>query len=160
MGRFASNAKLFGALLALLLALPGLASAQNAVPQVQQNGTMLNAATLACSYSAAFAVNQQETTTCTPNAGQFVYITAIAFDVCTNGTGSATTPTTFTTTNLPGAPTFGFAIAATAEICQHWQIPFATPLKSNAAGTAVTVVSPAAATNNAYQATVFGYSSP
>src|SRR5262249_20725627 len=130
------------------------------VPQVQQNATMLNAATLACTYSAAFAVNQQETTTCTPQAGQYVYVTGIAFDVCTDGTGTATTPTTFTTTNLPSLPTFGFAIAATAEICQHWQVPFTTPLKSTAAGTAVTVVSPRGALHNAYQASVFGYSAP
>jgi hypothetical protein len=120
----------------------------------------LDAANTSCSYSAAFAVAQQETTTCTPAAGQFFYITAIAFDVCTDGTGTATTPATFTTTNLTGAPTFGVAIAAAAEICQHWSIPMPTPLKSTAAGTAVTVVSPATATHNAYQATVFGYSAP
>jgi hypothetical protein len=136
------------------------ASAASAQVAVQQSPTAINAATISCGYSAAFAVAQQETTTCTPPAGQFVYITAIAFDVCTNGTGSATTPTTFTTTGITGSPTFGMAIAATAEICQHWQIPFATPLKSSSPGTAVTVVSPASATNNAYQATVFAYFAP
>lgn len=150
------------ALPALSLLLAALLFAAPAVAQVQtqQSGTHADAASLACSYSAAYAVNQQETTTCTPAAGQFVYITGIAFDVCTDGTGSATTPTTFTTTNLPGSPTFGMAIAATAEICQHWQVPFSAPLKSVAAGTAVTVVSPAAVAHNAYQATVFAYSAP
>lgn len=143
------------ALFAALLAGPALAQVQT-----QQSSTHIDAASLACSYSAAWAVNQQSTTTCTPAAGQFVYITGIAFDVCTDGTGTATTPATFTTTNLPGSPTFGMAIAATAEICQHWQVPFATPLKSVAAGTAVTVVSPSQATHNAYQATVFAYSAP
>jgi hypothetical protein len=138
------------------------AAALPAAAQVstQQSGTRLDAATLACSYSAAFAVNQQSTTTCTPQSGQFVYVTTIAFDVCTDGTGSATTPTTFTSTNIPGTPTFGMAIAATAEICQHWQVVFPSPVKSVAAGTAVTVVSPSSATHNAYQATIFGYSAP
>jgi hypothetical protein len=137
-----------------------LAGSAFAQVQTQQSGTHIDAASLACSYSAAFAINQQETTTCTPAAGQFVYITGIAFDVCTDATAAATTPTTFTTTNLPGSPTFGMAIAATAEICQHWQVPFTTPLKSIAAGTAVTVVSPSAAAHNAYQATVFAYTAP
>jgi hypothetical protein len=149
------NILILAAALAALLV--GPAAAQVAV---QPSATKLDAATTSCSYSAAFAVNQQETTTCTPPGGQFVYITGIAFDVCTDGTGTATTPATFTTTNLTGSPTFGMAIAATAEICQHWQVPFATPLKSTAAGTAVTVVSPGAATHNAYQATVFAYFAP
>ena len=146
-------------LLGLLLAL-GLPLAAQAQVSVTNSATHQDAANVSCSYSAAFAVNQQSTTTCTPAAGQFFYITGIAFDVCTDGTGSATTPTTFTTTNLTGSPTFGMAIAATAEICQHWQVPFATPLKSTAAGTTVTVVSPSQATHNAYQASVFGYSAP
>jgi hypothetical protein len=142
--------------------LVGLLAATPAAAQVivQDSATMLNAATQSCSYSAAFAVNQQSTTTCTPNAGQFFYITGIAFDVCTDGTGTATTPTTFTTTNLTGSPTFGTAVPASAEVCQHWTVGFVTPLKSSAAGTAVTVVSPSSATHNAYQATVFGYSAP
>ena len=143
--------------LLLVAALPLAAQAQ---VSVTNSATHQDAATTSCAYSAAFAVNQQETTTCTPVAGQFFYITGIAFDVCTDGTGSATTPTTFTTTNLTGSPTFGMAIAATAEICQHWQVPFSTPLKSTAAGTTVTVVSPAQATHHAYQASVFGYSAP
>jgi hypothetical protein len=77
-------------------------------------------------------------------------MTAVSFSMnrgfeatCTDGTVSATTPTTFTTTNITGSPTFGMAIAATAEIRQHWQVPFATPLKCTAASTAATVVSPA-----------------
>jgi hypothetical protein len=145
-------------LLAAALAFaPSIASAQ---VTIEQSPTYLDAGTLSCSYSAAFAVNQQETTTCTPPAGQYVYITGIAFDVCTDGTGSATTPTTFTTTGITGSPTFGMAIAATAEICQHWQVPFSTPLRSAAAGTAVTVVSPSGVPHNAYQATVFAYFAP
>jgi hypothetical protein len=143
---------------ALLAAL--FASAASAQVVTQQSASRLDASQLACSYSAAFGVDQQVTTTCTPNAGQYVYITTIAFDACTDGTGTAVTPTTFTTTNIPGTPTFGFAIAASAEICQHWQVVFPSPVKSTAANTAVTVVSPAAALHDAFQATVIGYSAP
>jgi hypothetical protein len=139
-------------LLAALLATP--AAAQVAT---QQSAQHLDAATNVCTPNAALAVNQQETVTCTPPAGQFVYITAIAFDVCTNGTGTAANQVTWTTTNITGAPTFGFSVAATASICQHWAIPLPTPLKSTAAGTAVTFVSPTAATNNSYHASVFAY---
>lgn len=145
--------KFFLPLFALaLLALP--ASAQVAM---QQSGQHLDAATNVCTVSAALAVNQQETVTCTPPAGQFVYITSISFDVCTDGTGTAANQVTWTTTNLTGSPTFGFSIAATASICQHWSIPLPTPLKSTAAGTAVTFVSPTAATHNSYHATVATY---
>src|ERR1700747_1320369 len=84
---------LSAALLAALLVAPLPAAAQVAT---QQSGTRLDASTLACSSSPAFEVTQHSTTTCTPQAGQFVYISAIAFDVCTDGTGTATTPTTFT----------------------------------------------------------------
>ena len=75
------------------------------------------------------AVNQQETVTCTP---------------CTDGTGIAANQVTWTSTNITGAPVWSFSIAATASICQRWQEPLTTPLKSTAAGTAVTLVSPAA----------------
>lgn len=140
-------------LLLALCATPALAQVQ-----FQPSGTKLDAATTVCPFAASpVAVNQQETVTCTPPAGQFVYITSIAFDVCTNGTGSAVNQVTWTTTNLTGAPTFGFSVAATASICQHWSIPLPTPLKSTAAGTAVTFVSPVAATNNSYHATVAVY---
>ena len=136
-------------ILLVFLADPALAQVQT-----QQTLQRLDAAIAVCTTSAALAINQQETVTCTPPAGQFVYIATIAFDVCTNGTGTAANQVTWTTTNITGSPTFGFSIAATASICQHWSIPLPTPLKSTVAGTAVTFVSPAAATNNSYHATV------
>lgn len=144
--------------LALALAFPSLADAQ---VQVQPSAQKLDAATTVCPFAASpVAVNQQETVTCTPPAGQFVYITGISFDVCTNGTGTAANQVTFTSTNLTGSPVWSFSIAATASICQHWSEPLTTPLKSTAAGTAVTIVSPAAATNNSYHARVYAYFGP
>jgi len=140
-----------------------LAQAQIA-PPVQQASTRSDAATVVCpvTYSSgtAFAVNVQSTATCTPPAGQFVYITGISFDVCTNGTGTAANQVNFTSTNLTGSPLWTFSIAATASICQHWSEPLASPLKSTAAGTAVTIVSPAAATANSYYARVYAYYAP
>jgi hypothetical protein len=141
----------------LLAALTLTLASASAQVAVQQSPTHIDAATGVCTVSAALAVNQQETVTCTPPAGQFVYMTSIAFDVCTNGTGSAVNQVTWTTTNITGSPTFGFSVAATASICQHWSIPLPTPLKSTAAGTAVTFASPAGATNNSYHATVVAY---
>jgi hypothetical protein len=141
-----------------LLALSGAAMAQ---AMVQESPTKTDAATGVCTFAASpVAVNQQETVTCTPPAGQFVYITGLSFDACTDGTGTAANQVTWTTTNLTGAPVFSFSIAATASICQHWQEPLTTPLKSTAAGTAVTLVSPAAATHNSYHARVYAYYAP
>jgi hypothetical protein len=118
-----------------LLALALLSSAAAAQVTVQPSAQKLDAATTVCPFAATpVAVNQQETVTCTPPAGQFVYITGISFDVCTNGTGTAANQVTFTSTNLTGSPVWSFSIAATASICQHWSEPLATPLKSTAAG--------------------------
>jgi len=152
-------------ILGLLLAAIGVAAAQNFIaPPVQQTATRADAAPVMCtitsSGAAAPAVNTQTTSTCTPPGSWFVYITGVSFDVCTNGTGSAVNQVNWTTTNLTGAPIYSFSIAATASICQHWSEPFAVPLKSTAAGTAVTFVSPAAATNNSYVARVYAYFAP
>lgn len=141
------------------------ALAQNFVaPPVQQSATRADAATVMCtitsSGAAAPAVNTQTTATCTPPAGQYVYIVGVSFDVCTNGTGSAVNQVNWTTTNLTGSPVYSFSVAATASICQHWSEPMALPLKSTAAGTAVTFVSPAAAANNSYVARVYAYYAP
>lgn len=144
-----------------LLLLPFLLVPAKADVLVQQDATMLNAATAVCTFSpSTVAVSQQETVTCTPPGGMFVYITSISFDVCTNGTGSAANQVTWTTTNITGAPVYSFSIAATASICQHWSIPLPVPLKSTAPGTAVTFVSPAGATNNSYHANVVVYYAP
>jgi hypothetical protein len=114
-----------------------------------------------CAFAASpVAVNQQETVTCTPPAGMFVYITGLSFDVCTDGTGTAANTVTWTSTNLTNAPVWSFSIAATASICQHFAEPLTTPLKSAAPGTAVTLVSPAAALHNSYHARVYAYFAP
>lgn len=149
--------------LALSLGMSGVAFAQTIVPPVQQSGQRLDAATLMCTNTSSGtlnAVNTVTTATCTPPAGQYVYVTAFNFDVCTNGTGSAVTNVTYTSTNLTGSPVWVFSLGATADICQHWGDAMATPLKSSQPGVAVTVVSPAAATNNSYSLRVYAYYGP
>jgi hypothetical protein len=143
-----------------LLALSGAAFAQ--VP-IQQNGTMLNAATQVCAITSsgtALAVNTTTTATCTAPAGQYVYLTGVTFEVCTNGTGTAQNQVTFTSTNISNTPSFEYSIAATASICQRWSEVFSVPLKSAAPGTNVTFVSPAAATNNSYNIRAYYYNAP
>ena len=153
-----------GLSLVMSLALSGAALAQNFVaPPVQQSATKADASTVMCTISGSSAepvVNVQSTSTCTPPAGQYVYVTGISFDVCTDGTGTAANQVNWTTTNLTGSPIYSFSIAATASICQHWSEPLSTPLKSTAAGTAVTFVSPAAAAHNSYVARVYAYYAP
>jgi len=149
--------KLKSALLvsAALLAFTPVADAQVAV---QQSPTHLDAATVVCTYAASpVAINQQETVTCTPPAGMYVYVTAVSFDACTNGSGSAVNQVTWTSTNITGAPVWSFSMAATASICQHWTDSIPGGLKSTAAGTAVTFVSPAAAASNSYHMRAYAY---
>lgn len=141
--------------LALLPLLAGLAFGQ---ARTQQDPTRLDVATAVA--VTGTAVNNQYTATITVPAGQYAYITALSFDVCTNGTGSAVNQVTFTSTNLSGSPVWPFSVAATASICQHWQDIIPGGLKSAAPGTNVTVVTPAAATNNSYTVRLYYYLAP
>lgn len=141
---------------ALLPALVGLAFGQAAV---QQSPTRLDAAT-AVALPSGTAVNTQYTTTITVPAGQYAYITALSFDVCTDGTGTAANQVTFTSTNLSGSPVWPFSIAATASICQHWVDTIPGGLKSASPGTNVTIVTPVAALHNSYTVRAYYYLAP
>lgn len=145
--------RLIGLFLLALSFNPALAQAP-----VQQAPTHLDAATAVA--FAGTAVNSQSTATITVPGGQYAYITAISFDVCTNGTGTAANQVTYTSTNIAGSPQWVFSIAATASICQHWQDIIPGGLKSAAAGTNVTIVSPTAATNNSYTIRAYYYLAP
>lgn len=141
-----------------LLLLPLLSALAFGQALTQQAPTRLDVATAVA--VTGTAVNNQYTATITVPAGQYAYITAISFDVCTNGTGTAANQVTFTATNLSGSPVWPFSVAATASICQHWQDVIPGGLKSAAAGTNVTIVTPAAAANNSYTARVYYYLAP
>ncbi len=150
--------------LSFLAGLTGSAFAQAQVaPPVQQSSTRSDAATLVgaiTSSGTALAVNTTTTSTLTAPAGQFIYITGVTFEVCTNGTGTAQNQVTFTSTGLSNNPSFEYSIAATASICQRWSEVFSSPLKSLTAGTNVTFVSPSAATNNSYNIRAYYYNAP
>lgn len=151
-------------LLAGLFALAAIAAqAQQAGPApVQQSPSRLDACN-GIGYATA-AVNNTATATITVPGGLYVYICGISIDVCGNATGSLATNVTFTSTNLPSNPTWQYSttVALMAGACLNPPIRewFAAPLKSSAPGTNVTIVSPAAATNNAYTIRAYYYLAP
>lgn len=141
-----------------ILAFTATAAIAQSATTVQQSSSRLDAGVAVA--VTGTAVNNQYTATITVPAGYYAYITGLSFDVCTNGTGSAVNQVTFTSTNLTGSPVWPFSLAATASICQHWSEPLSSPLKSSVPGTNVTVVTPAAATNNSYTVRVYYYLAP
>ena len=145
-------------LLASLLLLPLLCGLAFGQSRTQQDPTRLDVATAVA--VTGTAVNNQYTATITVPAGQYAYITALSFDVCTNGTGTAANQVTFTSTNLTGSPVWPFSVAATASICQHWVDTIPGGLKSSIPGTNVTIVTPAAAANNSYTVRAYYYLAP
>lgn len=120
---------------------------------VQQSAVHQDVATFMAQTNGA--VNTNATTTIPAQPGQYININFLQITVCTNGTGTAQNQVSFTSTNLPGTPSFVYSVAATASICQH---VFDGPVnwKALIPGTAVTFVPPAAATNNSYQVIATG----
>jgi len=145
----------------VLLAGLGQAQAQNILPQVQQNATRLDAGTLVAVGTNWNTVNTVSTATATPQAGQSVYVTGLYMASCQDATGGATSNVNFTTTNLSGLE-FAISQASAASACtgSPGLIQFSTPLKAAAAGTAVTLVSPTAATHTGYSTEIIWYSAP
>jgi hypothetical protein len=131
----------------------GAAFAQQATQQATQH---LDASAVTASVSSA--INATTSISLTPPAGQFLYLQELYMNICPNGTGTAQNQVSFTTTNLPSTPAFEYSIPATASTCLQLG-PFHWPngLKSSAAGTAVTVVTPPAAASNSYQIFASGY---
>jgi hypothetical protein len=154
----------------LSLALSSAAFGQTVlVPQVQQNAQMLNAATLSSSTAPAVNATQAAgTLTITPPSGQYVYFTGIYVAACGDGTASITSvQQNFTTTNLNSLTIETSWISGStittapgASLCDRVTLPFATPLKSAAAGTAVTIVPPAQAAHLSFPIVVTYYFSP
>ena len=153
--------------LALLLAsaaCPALAQTQNLVaPPVEQVGQRLDAATFAAVGTNWNTVNTQSTATVTPPSGQYVYITAMYMQACQDATGAAATNVGWSTTGLgsgaTASPQFSISQASSAGSCagSPGMVTFATPLKSNAPGTNVTLVSPSAIGHTGFSSEIFGY---
>jgi hypothetical protein len=98
-----------------------------------------------------------------PANGQFIYITGIDISDCAGGTAvTAAAPTYITTTNISGAPQWQIGSGVTAGLCTSTPAAVATsfPLKSQAAGTNVTVVLPTFATNQTVSVNVYYYTWP
>jgi hypothetical protein len=142
--------------LCLLLAGAPTQAQQNGASRVQQDATMLNA----CSpTNQTAAVNTQVTVTLTPPSGQSVYICGVDLTASQNGTATANTNSTFTSTNL-GGWLWKYSIAATANLAISQAFYFSQPMKSVIPGTAVTIVSPAALAQTAFSINVYYYFAP
>jgi hypothetical protein len=136
------------------------ASVASAQVSVQHSPTHLDAATLIASTAPAVNATQATgTVTITPPNGQYVYFTGIYVAACGDGTASTSSvQQSFTTTNLSGLTiqTSMLAYAATTAIansissCDRVSLPFATPIRSAAQGTAVTIVPPAQAAHMSF----------
>jgi hypothetical protein len=124
----------------MILCIASLASAQSPT-QVQQSATQLTACTTA---NANAAVNTTATLTITPPNGQYVYLSEMDAQVSNNATGAVTQANVkFTTTNLGGWQYQYSSANAANTSTSIGPFAFSPPLKSAAAGTAVTIVSPA-----------------
>ena len=104
--------------------------------------------------SATAAVNNQVTLTIpTPPAGQFNYVCTLSYHASQDGTATAQTNAVTTSTNF-NSFALKYSLTATATINYHEEMVFGTPatgcVKSAAAGTATTFVSPAAGANIAF----------
>lgn len=133
---------------------------------IQQDPTRLDAGGALCSLATAVNATQAAgTCTITPAASQFVYITSILVGQCQDGTASISgIQLNFTTTNLNGlvleTSVLSAATIATnpgTNLCAYTVLPLAAPIKSAAAGTAVTVVPPVQTAHVSFPITVIGY---
>lgn len=141
---------------ALMLGAAQAASAQSGPTRVQQDPSVLTA----CSVSnATAAINNQVTVTITPPSGQYVYICGIDVASSQNATSTVNTNLQYTSTNL-GGWSWKYSLAATVNIAITQAFYFNNPVKSAAAGTAVTVVSPGATANTAFNINVYYYFAP
>lgn len=123
---------------------------------IQQTATMLNACTTIA--VAQPAISAAGTATATPPAGQYLYLCGLDYQACASGAAPAATVNIFfTTTGLPGLPRYQLDVPATAGVCQTGAFYFEFPLKSTAAGAAVTFVSPSLITNVQFNLNLYGY---
>lgn len=141
-------------LISMLLSL--FASAALAQAPVQQSATKLDSAVLVSTSNTSAA-----TITITPPAGQYVYITALDISNCAGTAVTAAAPTSLTSTNLGGA-TWMIGSGSTTGLCQPSPAAgsYPNPLKSGAAGTAVTLVLPTFVTNQVVRVSAYYYTAP
>lgn len=148
-------------LLLSLLALPLLGSLAFGQAAVQQSSIRSDAATAVAVSTNYTTVNTQAVATITVPAGLYAYITRIELEAVQDGTATACVSCAFTSTGLgsgaTASPQWGFSIAATADATLYRDVNMATPLKSAAPGTNVTVTSPTAKTDLGFGIKVYYY---
>jgi hypothetical protein len=146
------------AALAVLAAVPHVSAQQNGATRVQADATMLNACT---PLNATGAVNATATLTIpAPPSGLYVYVCGIDIAISFDATGgTASTNVTFTSTNF-GSWLWKMSWAGTASTTITQPFYWAQPLKSPSAGTAITIVSPAANLHGAYSINGYYYYAP
>jgi hypothetical protein len=134
-------------LLLALLAGPALAQTT-----VNQSPSRFDAATGVCALAGAVNATQAAgTCTITPPSGQYVYFTYMQVGQCQDGTASISgIQLNFTSTNLNGWVQETSVLSAATittnagtNLCAYVGGAKATPLRSAAPGTAVTIVPPA-----------------
>lgn len=123
---------------------------------VDQAATRASACTAA---NATAAVNNAVTLTLTPPSGYYVYLCGFDIAISQDGTATVNTNQSFTSTNL-GGWAWKYSLPATANTQLTQSFYFNNPVKSAAAGTAVTVVSPAAKANSAFSINGYYYFAP
>lgn len=144
-------------LLALLLLAAFPAFAQAPPPPIQQGSQRLDSGTVCANGTNYNTVNTTSTATIAAGQGYF-YVTWLSISLAQNATASTAANLNFTSTNLNGIQ-WGYSTLATASatvVIAPGPVG-AVPIKSSSPGTAVTVVSPAAATNTGYAITICGY---
>ncbi len=144
-----------------LLALPLLCSLAFGQAAVQQSATRSDACAASAVSTNYNTVNTQAVATVTVPAGYYAYICRIELEAIQDGTATAAVNSAFTSTGLgsgsTASPQWGFSLAATADATLYRDLNFATPFKSAAPGTNVTVTSPTAATHLAFGIKVYYY---
>jgi hypothetical protein len=152
-----------------LLTLAALCGVANAQVVTQTSPSRADSGVLVSSTAPAVnATVATGTVTITPPAGQYVHFTGINVAACGDGTASTSSiQQNFTTTNLSSLTIeTSYLSAATitsnagASQCDRVVLPFTTPLRSAAAGTAVTIVPPAQAAHMSFPIIATYYFAP
>lgn len=145
------------AAIALAIAAPAFAQSTGSATPTFQIGSRQDAAT-----AVVHNKTSATTTTITPPAGQYVYLTGADIVNCAGASAvTAAAPTNITTTGFSGSLTFMIGSGVTAGQCTPSSVPaFNTPLKSAAPGTAVTFVLPTFATNQTIAMNVYYFFAP
>ena len=136
--------------------LPARAWAQQITP-TQQAASRYDVCSV---LSVSGAVNTAVAVTSTPPNGQFVYVCGVDVQASQDATATANTNLTFSSTNLNSWHyTYSLPVSATSSNITYAS-SWAGVVRAPAAGTAVTIVSPAATVHTAFSINLYYYFAP